>query len=374
MNYIWEAAIKAIQMNISGISIHYKFVEPFSPYRELSFDDINEGRILTEIEVNPFYRYHHIFHSLLEPNLKDYKGLQGAIFALERVQPLSIKQGISIPANKEEVIRQRFSGKYPEFTASGRPAKELADLVNIVEVVTLLKFLEDTPHIHSPEILSGIERFKFEALLEIEIEKTIEHNEKVIEGSTITEHSHREVEVIALDELNSYLVGKNHHSVAFFEAFRDIILDTTLHHLKDIDVLMGMNKREYHIQFIIQDMYSGYFGEYIKRNMDCLAKAEQRLVANNLLALYNTAENIYLLKDTIRRIFTNAYIFSNAEEKDEIVFWLRTNKTAAKQAKIEILKYLFLPFKANILIYWENIFGVMGNDEMMRMGRIVNYQ
>jgi len=149
--------------------------------------------------------------------------------------------------------------------------------------------------------------------------------------------------------------------------------DTTIHHLKDIDVLMGMCKREYYIRFVIKDMHASYFGHYIQKNIGVLTYEEQKIVANNILTLFETAECIHLLKETIRRVFTKAYVFSNAEEKDEIVFFLRTNETDEKWAKIEVIKYLFLPFKCNILIYWERIFGVLGVPEMMKMGETMNY-
>ncbi len=52
------------------------------------------------------------------------------------------------------------------------------------------------------------------------------------------------------------------------------------------------------------------------------------------MRLYETGEGIYLLRDTVRRIFTSTYIFSNAEEKkDEIIFYLRTKQTEQKRAK-----------------------------------------
>jgi len=151
------------------------------------------------------------------------------------------------------------------------------------------------------------------------------------------------------------------------------MLDTTVHHLKDIDVLMGMCRREYYIRFVIRDMHAGYFGHYIQKNISVLTHEEQKIVSNNILTLFETAECIHLLKETIKRVFTNAYVFSNAEEKDEIVFFLRTDETDEKWAKIEVIKYLFLPFKCNILIYWEQIFGVIGVPEMMKMGEILNY-
>ena len=229
MNYIWELAIKAIRQGKDPNDIFYKYGRPFSPYMELSFVDMNETKVLPEVEINPYYRYYSVFKELFEPNVNE-------------------------PAEVIEVLH-----------------------------------------------------------------------------------------------------------------------DITIHHLKNIDVLMGMSRREYYIRFIIKDMQSGYFGSYVQENIDVLTKDEQKIVANNLLDLYETAECIHLLKETVRRIFTRAYIFSNAEEKDEIVFFLRTNETAEKWIKIEVIKHLFLPFKCDILVYWEHIFGVIGVPEMMKIGETMNY-
>lgn len=252
MNYIWEHAIKVLEHGLDQDDTRYKYGRPFSPYMELSFADINQsqpfsetnnGQLLKDVEINPFYRYHSIFKGLFKPNL-------------------------------------------------GR------------------------------EIDHGSERYIHENINE---------------------------EVIAT------------------------IHDITIHHLKDIDVLMGMCLREFYIRFITKDMHDGYFGSYIQKNIGVLSREEQRIVATNLLSLFETGECIYLLKETIRRIFTKAYVFSNAEEKDEIVFFLRTDETDEKWAKIEVIKYIFLPFKCNILIYWERIFGLMGIEEMMKIGETMNY-
>lgn len=157
------------------------------------------------------------------------------------------------------------------------------------------------------------------------------------------------------------------------EEFIGVIHNNLVHHLKDIDVFMGMCKREYHINFIIKDIKDGCFGDYISENINVFSLLEKKILANNILYLYETGENIFLLKETIKKIFINAYILSNREEKDEVVFFLRTNKTTSKQLKIEIIRHIFLPFKFNILIYWDRIFGVMGVSELMKIGETMNY-
>jgi len=158
--------------------------------------------------------------------------------------------------------------------------------------------------------------------------------------------------------------------------FRDIIdmlLDLTIHHLCDIDVHMGMNRREYHINFIINDLKRGYYGHYIQDNLSIFEQNELVIVANCLIALHMMGEGVFLLKESVRQIFKGSYIFSNAEERDEIVFYLKTNKTDAKEQKIELLQYLFAPFKCTCEIYWERIFGILDVPEMMVSGEMMLY-
>ena len=157
------------------------------------------------------------------------------------------------------------------------------------------------------------------------------------------------------------------------EELVEAIHDLIIHHLKDIDVLMGMNKRDYYINFVIEDMKNGYFGDYIQEKIDIFTNGEKKIIANSILNLYKTNECMHLLKDTVSRIFRNAYIFSNISERDEIILFLRTKETKEKQEQIEVLKYLFLPFKCNVEVYWEQIFGILGVNEFMRNDEIMNY-
>jgi len=158
-----------------------------------------------------------------------------------------------------------------------------------------------------------------------------------------------------------------------FRAIIDMLLDLTIHHLCDIDVHMGMNRREYYISFIIRDLERGYYGNRVQEGISVFQKDELVIVANCLIALHMMGEGIFLLKESVRLIFKGAYIFSNAEERDEIVFFLKTNKTEAKERKMDLLQYLFAPFKCTSEIYWERIFGIMDVPEMMVSGEMMLY-
>ena len=101
--------------------------------------------------------------------------------------------------------------------------------------------------------------------------------------------------------------------------------------------------------------------------MNYIWELEQKIIAQNLLVLFDTAECIYTMKDTVSQIFPNA------EEKDEIIIYLRTKETREKAEKIEVIKNLFLPFKCNVDVYWEYTFGIIGVDELMVIDQIMLY-
>lgn len=152
-----------------------------------------------------------------------------------------------------------------------------------------------------------------------------------------------------------------------------VILDLSIHHLLDIDLHMGMSRKEYYIEFLLNDMKKGYLGNYVQEKLNLFTISEQKIITNNFIKLYDTGEVIFLLKDTVSRIFIDAYIFCNAEEKDEITFYLRTPRTKEKEEKLIFLQYLFLPFQYEVIICWENIFGLIGIDDFMKLGEIMNY-
>lgn len=153
----------------------------------------------------------------------------------------------------------------------------------------------------------------------------------------------------------------------------EVLFDHMYHHLLDIDMFQGMNRREFYITFIIRNIEQGYFGKELKENFSIFSKKEKRYIANGIMSLYETSECIFILKKVTKEVFTKAYIFSNTDNKDEVVFYLRVKETQVNHKKIEFIKYLFLPYKYNVEIFWEYIFGIIGEDEFMKNDEIVIY-
>jgi hypothetical protein len=173
----------------------------------------------------------------------------------------------------------------------------------------------------------------------------------------------------------------------FFEIFRDmysiddneyaelkaVLFDLLIHHLADTDSYMGMSKGEFYKGFLLEDIKSQYFGEKTYQQLKVFKEAEQQYLLARILMLYELGESLLLFKETIHTIYSNSAIYINKREKEEILIYLGVNKSKRQEEKLSFLLDFFLPVKYEIRVYWDKHFGVIGEDETMRMGRIVLY-
>lgn len=157
------------------------------------------------------------------------------------------------------------------------------------------------------------------------------------------------------------------------EALRNYLLDITLHFLADIDRMQGMNKKEFYIRFMLRDIEANVFGRQVRENMKAFSKREQELVAFNMLRLYQTGEALYLVKDTLKNIFKNCFIYIKSEEQDELLLYIRQKKTEENRKKVQLIQEIFLPVGFHMEIYWQYHFGIIEIEETMVVDRIALY-
>lgn len=157
------------------------------------------------------------------------------------------------------------------------------------------------------------------------------------------------------------------------EPFRNALFDLVIHLLAEIDRMQGMNKHEYYIRFIMRDIQNALFGGRIKDSMRLFSNFEQYAIAYNLLRLYTTGEMLFLLKDTLHKVFGDAIIYANYEVKNEILFYLPVESNKINQEKLDVIMELFLPLRFRTEIYWVEHFGIIGNNEAMKVDQIAVY-
>ncbi|AMA73485.1 MULTISPECIES: hypothetical protein [Aneurinibacillus] len=154
---------------------------------------------------------------------------------------------------------------------------------------------------------------------------------------------------------------------------RDTLFDIIIHFLADIDLIQGMNKREYYIKFVLRDIERGLLGNSVREKIRRFNREEREVLAHNILRLYETGEALYLFRDTMRKIFKSCIIYANCEEKDELLIYIGQEENETTQAKLELIQEIFLPVRFHTEIYWKNHFGIIGVAETMRMDNIALY-
>ncbi|WP_427181565.1 iron-dependent peroxidase [Paenibacillus sp. TC-CSREp1] len=173
----------------------------------------------------------------------------------------------------------------------------------------------------------------------------------------------------------------------FFDIFRDLfdinneeqlelrqaLFDLVIHFLADMDLMQGMNKREYYIRFILKDMHSGIYGDRVRRRLALFEQEEQEVIACNMLRLYDTGEAVHLLRNTLVRMFPRSILYANCEEKDELLLYIGQVEQAEAKEKLELILELFLPVRFDTEIYWQHHFGILDVDYTMTQDGIALY-
>jgi hypothetical protein len=180
-------------------------------------------------------------------------------------------------------------------------------------------------------------------------------------------------------EINSYYryfeIFKEifHPNCEVNEEIKEYLVDIVIHFLAEIDRMQGMNKREYYIRFLSREIVNHVFGKQMSDIFYTFEKNEQELVLFNILRLYRTGETLYLLKDTMKRLFTNCTIYTKSEGTDEVLLYIGKEKNGIDEAKILFVQTLFLPIGYKLEVYWKNHFGIIDVEETMQIDRIALY-
>lgn len=152
---------------------------------------------------------------------------------------------------------------------------------------------------------------------------------------------------------------------------KKVLFDLFIHYIGTIDTNRGMTRCEYQIGFVKDDIAKGLFGKEVKSNFPLFSEENQYYLANSLLRLYQTNEGVLIFREAIKAIYPKAIIFVNVSGKDEMTVFLQIKETTSEQKKIEVLKQLFLPFKFKMRVFYEYMFGIIGEETLMKIEQMI---
>lgn len=223
MSYIWDVAIKLKKKGVNISNIDFQQPEIYSPYMEVSFEDINFNvdKDLTQVEVNAFYRFFTIFDSLLDPNHEDNMEFKKALFSLliHFLLELDLKMGFSV---KEYVKTFLFNdiknGIYGEDMAENIKYFNY-DEINIV-MSSICNMYENGMTLHMFNVIL-LNIFKNAATY---IDKETEYGFFIYVGEPETEESHYKLDFL----LSTFLPLKFNAYVCWDKHFPVLGVDKTM--------------------------------------------------------------------------------------------------------------------------------------------------
>ncbi|WP_127533681.1 iron-dependent peroxidase [Paenibacillus kobensis] len=162
-------------------------------------------------------------------------------------------------------------------------------------------------------------------------------------------------------------------NVEEYDELRHQLFDLVMHQLGSIDLMQGMSRQEYYVQFLLRDIEEGAFGVRVRDGITKFNREERDAIAANLLGLYQTGEALYWMKQTMRSLFKRSTIYAICEEKDELILYVGQEETPASRAKVELILDLFLPVRFRTELYWSRHFGILGVEDTMRLDAMALY-
>lgn len=82
MNYVWDWVIRADEQGLPRKNLRFTVADVYSPYMELSPENINTAEAGAVVEMNPYYRYYEIFRDLFQPDNTEEAELRQVLFDL----------------------------------------------------------------------------------------------------------------------------------------------------------------------------------------------------------------------------------------------------------------------------------------------------
>jgi hypothetical protein len=80
MNYIWDLLIRAGEKGIPESSITFVPAQSYSPYMELSLNELNATEIGQQVELNPYYRFETLFKNWFHPDVQEDEEMRTVLF------------------------------------------------------------------------------------------------------------------------------------------------------------------------------------------------------------------------------------------------------------------------------------------------------
>lgn len=143
------------------------------------------------------------------------------------------------------------------------------------------------------------------------------------------------------------------------------LYDIMVHYLAEIDLKHGLNKREYYIQKIIEEIKFGFLGEKVKNDFIYLEKDDQYEMANSYLSQMQMGSSLMLFRKVLVRTFPNVFVYQSNRDKQKILVYIGDKRVPVLENKMDFIINTFLPVRFHVRVFWEYHFEIIDVDATM---------
>lgn len=148
------------------------------------------------------------------------------------------------------------------------------------------------------------------------------------------------------------------------------LFDIYMHYLTILEWRSGVTVQEYEIQKIRVALEMGEYGQDISDTYMKLENEKKYYIAHMLYQQENTKESITKFADVLVNILQDGIVYKNRNDEKQILFYINKKENLRENNIIQMICNLFLPIGYDLRVFRETHFGVMGENQTMKIGEI----
>ena len=152
---------------------------------------------------------------------------------------------------------------------------------------------------------------------------------------------------------------------------KEIFVDAVFHYLALTDLRMGMTKKDYYFQFLLEELESGQFGHKAKKAIRLFSTHEKKYIVLALMDYVVSRNYLEIFKWLFERIYRDSVIYVSADRANEFYIYVGNTETREEQERVHFLLDTFLPIGIKTEIFYLEHFGILDVKETMVLDQIL---
>lgn len=172
--------------------------------------------------------------------------------------------------------------------------------------------------------------------------------------------------------IQAYYRGLSLEEQKKFERVKNSLDNVLFHMLAQLDRKRGIHWYDVQEWMLEQDITSGFYGEKVKKLYEKQPVNYQSIIVKYLRRYNKFAGRKMFFREAVTDCFDNVKIYFYEHEMKFLIYLPQIENTSDKEL-LELLEWFFLDATANVRVFWQYHFGIIGRSTTMRIGNIAIY-